>query len=113
MRNIVFSTLLAALLFLFGLVIIDYMNSRNFYYSNDCVGFSFGERICESEKYYLEESFNSTRTVSGGFYLYEKAPNKQFIEGYELKLITKSDNCTELKERVIRESETYSIYGDR
>lgn len=111
MKDIIFTVLLVILLVIFGLLNVYLFNAKQS--SFFCGGFSFGERICESEKYYLEEFFNPAGTISSGFYLYEKIPNNQFTEGYELKLLTRSDNCTELIERVVNESETYSIYGNR
>lgn len=87
-----------------------YAINNKVHYFSDCVGYSLMDRICESEKYYLGKVVNPNGRASAGFYLYEKVPNKQFIDGYELILVTISDNCTMLKERVIRESKTYSIY---
>ena len=113
MRDIVFSILLGILVIIFSLLLYCQHFLSEKYSPFLCGGFSFGERICESDKYYLEEFFNPAGTISSGFYLYEKVPNDKFIEGYELKLIIKSDNCTELKERVMKESKTYSIYGNR
>ena len=113
MRDLIFSILLVILLIISVLLLYNQYIFNEEHHPFLCGGFSFGERICESEKYYVEEFFNPARTISGGCRLFEKVPNEEFVEGYELKLITQSDNCTELIECVIRESETYSIYNNR